>query len=84
MASKPCVFRSESIVYGRSNAGAVLPLHSTTTGSMTKSETKLHDSEIYISHSVTKILRNDARLSLIGLRRTSGEYEHTDITDIHL
>ena len=35
---------------------------------MTKSETKLHDSEIYISHSITKTLRNDAHLSLIGLR----------------
>ena len=69
MASKLCVFQSESIAYGRSNAGALLLLHSTTAGSMIKSETKLHDSEIYISHSITKTLRNDARLSLIGLRK---------------
>ena len=68
IAAKQCVFWSESIAYGRSNAGAVLLLHSTTAGSMTKSETKLHDSEICISHSITKTLHNDARLSLIGLR----------------
>ena len=67
MASKLCVFQSESIAYGRSNAGALLLLHSTTAGSMIKSETKLHDSEIYISHSISKTLCNDARLSLIGL-----------------
>ena len=31
--------------------------------------TKLHDSEIYISHSITKILHNDVHLSLMGLRQ---------------
>ena len=71
MASKPCVFWSESIAHGRSNAGAVLLLHSTTAGSMIISETKLHHSEIYISHSITKSLHNDARPSLIGLSRTT-------------
>ena len=54
MASKSCVFQSESIAHGRSNAGAVLLLHSTTAGCMTKSETKLYNWEIYISHSITK------------------------------
>ena len=41
-------------------------------------ETKLHDSEIYISHSITKTLHNDARLSLIGLSsfRKSSCCEH--------
>ena len=72
--SKPCVFRSESIAHGTSNASAVLLLHSNTAGSMTKSETKLHDSEIYISHSITKILCNDARLSLIGLSRSWSQW----------
>ena len=70
-ASKPCVFRSESIAHGRSNASTVLLLHLTTAESMTKSETKLHDSEIYISHSITKTLRNDARLSLICLSNST-------------
>ena len=65
MASKPCVFLSESIAHGRSNAGAVLLLHSTTAGSITKSETKPHE-------SITKTLHNDVRLSLIGLRYVSG------------
>ena len=46
MASKLYAFWSESVAYGRSNASAARLLHSSTVGSMTKSETKLHNSEI--------------------------------------
>ena len=83
MASKPCVFQSESIAHGRSNAGAVLLLHSNTAGSTTKSETKLHNSEIYISHSVTKTLCNDAHLSLIGLSNAYSHHNAFVMSQIH-